>query len=251
MKTLLAKYVTALKFVLLIAGALNVSVLHAEYFGSLTGRTANFSAHPKMSVEGTFSTGEFVVADYQQMGIRLNYQYAPGILLFGDLGQSELGAQSENSFGVGGYYSLGESILGSKHSAVKVSLHKVSFGKSVSSARSVKCSGPAVVLDINLDFQPGTASCTPGRIRYGNGGDIQNIAIEYLISGELSSVMPDSNASWYANGGVQMFSGDYVDDTVIGFGAGVVVPFNSSEVYAGLDYADEMSFGIGFRYFLQ
>jgi len=148
----------ALKFAVVICTMifcmLSGSIAHAEYFGAPTGRTATFSTQPQLSIEGALSNGEFLESDYTQVGVRLNYQFNPKLLMFGDLGQSELGTESEISFGIGAYYSLGQSILGSDDSAVKVSVHQVNFdkipGSSGGVSPSVSCGpvpNPAAILN--------------------------------------------------------------------------------------------------------
>lgn len=243
-----------LKAVMLICSAMSTSIVHAEYFGSPTGRTAKFSSQTPLAVEVGVSKGEFENADYKQMGVRLNYQHTPNIVVFGDLGQSELDAKSETSFGLGAYYSLEQSILGSDDSAVKLSVHKVDFetvtvrtggGSSVNNG----CRWEITALGPNLNCIPQVSS-SPGR-SYTRGGSISNIAIELLIS----SAMPDSilgdAANWYANGGIQLLNGAVEDDAVLGFGAGFVVPVAESEVYAGFEYAGATYVGVGIRYFIQ
>lgn len=246
--------------VIMICSVMSISVARAEYFGSPTGRTANFLALPQLSIEATFSTGDFASVDYQQMGVRLNYQYMPKILVFGDLGQSELGSENETSFGLGAYYSLEQSILGSDDSAVKISVHQVDFGRipgGVSTSINQVCrpDNPITLLGIlDDDLSPQVLLCQPevNTTRgASSGGAIRNIAIELLISGAMSSSILGDTANWYANGGIQMLGGDIESDTVLGVGAGVVLPMKTSEVYAGFDYADETSLGIGYRYFVK
>jgi len=256
---------------LFVCCAVSASLSHAEYFGSPTGRTAQFASQPQMTIEATLSTGDFNTADYQQLGLRLNYQYTPNILVFGDLGQSKLNSESDTSIGFGAYYSLNQSILGSDHSAMKVSYHQVNFAKvaGVSSSTAGNTSieyncrpdNPITLGGIlDDDLSPQVNLCLPEvnntggtrRTSAGSGGDIRNIAIELLISGDMSdSFLAVTDANWYANGGIQMLDGDLADDTVLGIGAGIVIPLNESEVYAGVDYADETQLGIGFRYFIK
>lgn len=249
----------ALKLVFVACSALSVSVSHAEYFGSPSGRTAKLSVQPQLTLEATYSTGDFATADYQQMGVRLNYQYSPKILMFGDLGQSEVGSESEISFGLGAYYSFDQSILGSDDSAVKVSLHQVNFERipGAISSSDIVCSpymlpiyGPTGLLISSPTYLDCSLESN-GSAGPDSGGDIRNIAIELLISGAMSDSLFGEKANWYANGGIQMLDGFREDDTVLGIGAGVVLPLSDAEVYAGFDYADETSVGVGYRYFVR
>lgn len=255
--------------IILICSAMSISAAHAEYFGSPTGRTANFLAQPQLTLEATFSTGDFASVEYQQMGVRLNYQYTPKILVFGDIGKSELSFQNETSFGIGAYYAMEQSILGSDDSAVKVSLHQVNFAilpgsltetQSISTSIECKPYKPATpgAVDWDLEWSLEPQECftvvdtqTDSTRGPSRGGDIRNIAIELLISGALSDSVFGDSANWYANGGVQMLDGFRADDTVLSIGTGVVIPLSEAEVYAGFDYADETYVGIGYRYFVQ
>jgi len=181
-------------------------------------------------------------------------------MVFGDLGQSEVGSESETSFGLGAYYSLEQSILGFEDSAVKVSLHQVNFDEipgvlDVSVDSVCKPDNPITLAGIiEDDLSPKPLLCLPevNTTRgSSSGGNIRNIAIELLISGGMSDTLFGDAANWYANGGIQMLGGDYEDDTVLGFGAGIVLPVNESEVYAGFDFADNTYIGIGYRYFVK
>ena len=225
------------------------STANAEYFGSLNGRTAKFNAHPTMTVEATFSTGDFLTSDYQQISLRFNYQYSPRVLMFGDLGQSELSGRSDTSIGVGGYYALNTPVLWSDHSAVKMSLHQVDFGI-LPGSTYLNCSAglPYIGIDGLLYIDPGICTTVVGPSR---GGDVRNIAAELLISGAIDNPIIGDAASWYANGGIQMLSGDIADDTVVSLGGGIVYPFSATEFYAGWEYADELFVGIGVRYLIK
>jgi len=254
-----------MKLMLLSCSMMGISNSHAEYFGSPTGRTASFASQPQMTVEATASTGNFESADYQQMGLRLNYRYSPSLLVFGDIGQSKLNSETETSLGFGAYYPLSQTILGSEHTAIKVSYHQVNFetltslsGGGVSITQNCRPDDPITFGGIlDNDLAPGGIICLPVVTNRpgsssSSGGDIRNIAIEMLISGEMpDSMLGENGANWYANGGIQMLNGDLTDDTILGVGTGIVLPLTNSEAYVGIDYADEMQAGIGFRYFVK
>lgn len=242
----MAKCTTTLKIFVLTFSMFGSSALHAEYFGSLSGRTAKFTAQPKMTVEAAFASGGFVDSDYQQAGFRFNYQYSPKVVLFGDIGQSELNDSGDASFGFGGYYALSRPLLWSDNSAIKMSLHQVNFAKRPG---QTNCGADITYIDPwtgILIYIPG--ACTTGPDR---GGKIRNIAVDLLISGTIRNPIISDRVDWYANGGIQMFDGDFTDDTVLGIGSGVVFPLQSTEFYAGWEYADELFIGIGFRYFVK
>jgi len=252
-----------LKFLLVICSAFSASVSQAEYFGSINGRSAHFINQERLSVEASYSNGEFTTADYKQLSIRTNYKYSSKIQLFGDVGQSQLNSANQTSVGFGAFYSLGKSLVGS-NSAIKMSFHHVNFnrvaGTSYTSSNGrgleLKC-GPYVSPFWGPDYTtyeceavPNTSSTTT-RTTPARGGDIRNISLEYLVSGSISTAPMARGMSWYANGGIQLLNGEFVDDTVLGFGAGIVLPILKSEVYAGFDYADEVFVGVGYRYFVK
>jgi len=247
-------YHQGLKVALLICTTLASPITQAEIFGSLIGRTASFAAHPQITVEAALSNGEFESADYQRMGVRLNYQYTSEIVLFGDVGKSKLESESETAIGFGAFYSLGKSILGSEDSALKVSAHQAKFSSYSSGGGLRQVCRPSTNIhnDIIDTTAPLDCSAVPsGSGGSSGGGDVRNIAFELLISGGLTKLMPDDNASWYANAGLQMLSGDLADDRIFGIGAGIVLPLGASEVYAGFEVADETFIGLGYRYFVE
>jgi len=243
-------YRTARQLMAFAACMVATATAHAEYFGSPIGRTAQFGSQPKMTVEATFSSGEFATADYQQIGLRLNYQYSRDVLLFGDLGSTELNSESDTSLGFGAYYGIKLPVFDGADTAVKASYHQVDLGGAAGKRGKLNCTPqtPYIGPDGYVYYLGG--GCSQGAGSKGTAGGIRNIAIELLVSGELSNDAL-SGASWYANGGVQLFNGEAVDDTVLGIGGGIVIPLGSTEAYAGVEYADEVSFGIGLRYFVQ
>lgn len=232
----------------------SASVVHAEVFGSLSGRTANFSSHPQLALEATFSTGEFESADYRQLGLRINYKYTSQILLFGDLGKAKLNSVSENSFGIGAFYSLAKPILGN-NAALKASIHQVKFGGIAGSG------GGGLEQQCTPDFSTvtgeatGFLNCVAVPVSGGSGGSsgdqTHNIAAELLISRATPNPLLVEGSSWYANGGIQILISGSAEEAYIAFGAGVVLPFTNSEAYAGIDFVDDIHFGAGYRYFIK
>lgn len=99
----------------------------AEFLGGPNGRTADLSRLPDLSLEGMFSTGDFGDADYQNIGLRVNYRLSPGLMLLGDLGQAEVGDADGTGFGLGVFYSL-EGLFENMDSVVKGSFHTADFG---------------------------------------------------------------------------------------------------------------------------
>lgn len=230
------------------------SVGHAEVFGSLSGRTANFSSNPQLAVEATFATGEFESADYRQLGLRVNYKYTSQILLFGDLGKAKLNSVSENSFGIGAFYSLANPILGNS-AALKASIHQVKFGGVAGTGGGglqQQCTTDfSTITGLPTGFQNCVAVPVSGGSSGSSGEQIRNIAAELLISGATSNSLLVEGSSWYANGGIQILTGGSDDETYLAFGAGVVLPFTNSEAFAGFDFVDDIHFGAGYRYFVK
>ncbi len=83
------------------------------------------------------------------------------------------------------------------------------------------------------------------------GGDIDVnvIALEGLISGR-NGLGSNPDLTWYANIGFNRISGSGQSETDLLFGAGVIMPTQSGEIFGGLDLVDDIQFGIGYRHFL-
>ena len=257
MKTSTTRQLSALLFTV---GVLIPCASYAEYFGVPIGRTVEFSNQPELSVEGAYLTGKIKKASYQHTGARLNYKLSPNVLLFGDLGQSKVESAGDTTFGMGMYYGLDRSVTGNLNAAVKVSFHQANLvrrGNIRSKAHDVDGAiGCMQYFNSDLFWVtiPGSCSTTTG----GSGGagassgasEIRNLALEVMFSGDLPDSSLKQSVQWYANGGVQLLSGDS-DNSVFGVGMGMVVPLDSSEAYAGIDYADGFVLGFGLRYFVR
>ena len=210
-----------------LAAALCVSSLsvHADIFGTLSGRSANPANSPQLSVEGSFTTS----GDYQNIGARVNYTVSNALSVYGDFGLSEFGAgfgasPDGNSFGAGLFYylpNLGSagSALGDYDVAVQGSFHTAAleFG--------------------NVDF------------------DYTALAANLLVSPK-SAMNPDSGLNWYANAGLTRLAIDFDQfgfsasdsDIELQLGGGIYMPMGPGTVYAGADLIDEFIFGVGYRY---
>ncbi|MFK7853000.1 MAG: hypothetical protein AB8B79_02760 [Granulosicoccus sp.] len=190
----------------------------AEYMGLLSGRSANPGNMTDLSVELGFVTGDLEDVDYQNIGARVNFRVSPELVVFGDVGISEFGVADGTPFGLGAIYFLSNQRISD-----------------------------------NLDIA-GKASYHTGEYDIaGFNGDISGLSFEVLISGQ--EPISDDGLNWYANFGFHRLSVDFglADDSSneLGLGGGVVLPAGPGEVYAGLDLIDEITFGIGFRYFVQ
>lgn len=203
----------ALSIAIALAGT---GVAQAEAFAPLNGRSANPGTLPNLSVEGAFSTGSF----YQNIGTRVNYKLSDELVLFGDVGMVEVGyffADADGiGFGIGAFYHLAnQQMLPQMDMAAKASYHtaNVEYGNS------------------NFDF------------------NVNNLSLEVLLSG--TEPISANGLGWYGNAGLNIIGGDGSGSTEILLGGGVVLPVGPGEAYAGLDLVDSITFGAGFRYFIQ
>ncbi len=198
-----------------------VTPLHAELSGMLSGRSADLSRLPDMSVEVGFITGEAPSdggdVDYQHIGGRLNYRIGPGMMAYGDVGQTteDFGNAKlkGTSFGGGMFYQM-DGIFESTDFAVKGSYHQAT-------------------LKDNFKLK------------------VTIISVEALFSSRESVGQRDMY--WYANMGIHRYKTSNAlnsSETEIGFGGGLIFPTEAGQVYAGLDKIDEITFGIGYRHFL-
>ena len=207
--------------------ALAAGSAHAEYLGPINGRSADPGTLSPISVEGNFATSDF----YQFIGTRVNYKASPELVLFGDLGLIELGPGFSDAdgfgFGLGAFFHLAnQQLLPQIDIAVKGSYH---FG-------SVEFEGvgfnPVTLDEVSEDFD----------------FDLSNISLEVLASGKQP--LTANGLGWYANAGIQIAGGDGPDDTEILLGGGVHVPVGPGEAFGGVDIIDELTIGIGYRYFV-
>ncbi|MBX2837354.1 MAG: hypothetical protein KTR35_10905 [Gammaproteobacteria bacterium] len=211
-----------MKFTKIIAAAA-LAVLslpaQAEYLGVMNGRSANLDLAPNLSVEGAFVTGDYgaIEADYQNIGARVNFKASPLLVVFGDFGLAELGDFDGNAFGLGAFYMV-EGLFTSVDFAAKVSYHLSSQERT--------------------GFQD---------------VDFTVLAVEGLFSGK-SGLGANGDIGWYFNAGIHRLSAEAGNnddsETELGFGGGFIVPMASGELYGGVDLVDEMTFGVGYRHFI-
>ena len=219
----------------LTAVLLTISVpLHASWWGTSDGRSANPENNPRVSIEGFISDGD---NDYQYLGGRLNYTVNESLTLFGDYGNAERVGDG-SSVGGGAYFylpTLSESatFLNDKDVAIKASYHKAT-----------------------LDFDPG------GRVSSWEV-DVSALSVAFMISPK-TVFKPDSGLNWYATAGFTKLEFDrpgrvYVgnefirtsassDSTELHLGAGVYLPLGPGTLYAGADLIEDLIFGVGYRF---
>ncbi|MEE9320025.1 MAG: hypothetical protein V3U76_06225 [Granulosicoccus sp.] len=191
----------------------------AEFFGLMSGRSADLSKLPDTSVEFGAVLGDLGDADYQYFGLRYNYRIDPGMMVYGDVGQTEIEDGDGLAFGFGFFYVV-DGVLENTDLALKGSFHRLKTEESGDS----------------------------------RDDKYQGLAIEAVFSGR-SPFGAKKNLNWYANIGMHRISVDFggSDDseTELGFGGGIIVPTDSGQYFAGIDLIDEMIFGAGYRYYWQ
>lgn len=189
----------------------------AEFLGLMNGRSVARDALPDVSVEGGIVLGEIDdEVDYQYIGARINYRASPDLIVYGDVGQTELESGGDDadgiSFGVGAFYVV-DGVFSGSDFAIKGSYHT-----------------GEVENDFDDEF------------------DVDILVVEAVLSGR-EGLGASGNIGWYANLGLHRIDFDDDDENELGFGGGIVVPTQSGEFYLGIDIIDEMIFGGGFRYF--
>ncbi len=197
--------------------AMTSSLAQAEYLGLLSGRSANPGALTDLSVELGLVTGDLGPADYQNIAARVNYRIAPEIVIFGDVGTSEFGDSDGTPFGLGVLYHLSKQRI-----------------------------SPAIDIAAKASYHRGEYEI--GSLE----GDLSGLSLEVLISGQ--EPLSAAGLGWYANTGIHRLRSTLIfddTDTELGVGAGLILPAGPGEAYAGFDFIDEMSLGIGFRYFVR
>jgi hypothetical protein len=191
-------------------------VVQAEYLGLINGRSANPGNMTDLSVELGLVTGDLGEGDYQNLGARVNFRISPEVVVFGDVGISEFGDTDGTPFGLGALYFLSNQRISDK-------------------------------LDI-----AGKASYHTGEYEVGSlKGDVSSLSFEVLISGV--EPITSGGVGWYGNAGLHRLTVDFGpsdSSTELGFGGGLTFPTARGEAYAGFDYIDEMTLGIGFRYYV-
>jgi len=189
--------------------------VQAEYLGLPNGRSANPGIYPDLTVEVGLVSGDLGVQDYQNIAARVNYRLSDEMVLFGTFGISEFGPGDANPFGLGVLYFLPSQRI-----------------------------APSLDIAAKASFHTGTYEVNTAEL------DVTVFAFEALISSPTAMV--DNGLSWYGNFGIHRLGKDPGSiDFEFGFGGGVYLPVGSGEAYFGADVVDEITFGLGYRYFLQ
>ena len=189
----------------------------AEYLGLTPAREAMVAKSPALSVELGFVSGELADVDYQNIAARVNYRLSDELLLTGTIGSSEFASFDGIPFGLGLVYHLSNQRISDKvEIAGKAGYHFGDFS----------------FLDTD--------------------GDVTSLSLELLVSG--AQPLMQNGLAWYTNFGYHRLSTDFANSdssNEIGYGAGLVLPASFGEAYAGFELIDDLTFGIGVRYFVQ
>ena len=204
-------------FTIALITSLFAGLANAELLGLPNGRSANPGNLTDLSVELGFVTGDFGTDDYQNIALRVNYRVAPEVVVFGNVGTSEFGALDGTPYGLGILYHLSNQRI-------------------------------SQILDIAGKFSYHTGDYS----FRGVDADLSGISFEVLFSG--IEPLSDNGLSWYGNFGFHRLTidlGPSDSSNEIGLGGGLLLPVGPGEAYVGLDLIDELTFGVGFRYFVQ
>ena len=213
---------------------------NAEYFGQLSGRTAELSAQAGLSVGVGLSQGNFGVNDYRNLSARINYAFNPNLHLFADFGMTALGSADDPAIGFGALYSA-DAILGkyvpSLHTAFKGSYHTVTLDGG----------GSGFSPFFNNVGPSGIGEFIPLTFSGGGSTDIDALSLEVLFSGKRTI---GNGINWYGNVGIHNLDAGARSTTEFGLGGGLTRNFNFGDGYIGVDMIDELIYGIGFRYYV-
>lgn len=180
----------------------------------MPGRSADPANQSDLSVEAGVVSGQLGSVDYRYLGVRLNSRVAPHVVVFGDIGSSEFGTSVGSPYGLGVLFHLANQKFNPNlDAAFKASYHSANYS----------------VADARLS--------------------ISGLSLEVVVSG-----MAVEGISGYINVGYHQIDvkfGGPDSRKELGFGAGMSLPLGPGEAYAGFDFIDEVTLGIGFRYFIQ
>ncbi len=220
-----------LKRLVLLAGLVATSMTaQADWFGTLSGRSADPSNSPKLSVEGSFTTS----GDYQNIGARVNYGVNDTLTVYGDFGLSEFGPDG-NSFGLGVFYYLpaltqSSSAMGNLDTAIQANYHTADLD-------GLDFTGLGVALLISPKEAMNPEN---GLSWYANLGLTR-----------LSFDFPTETIDIGFGVPAIRVGGGSVDETELQIGGGIYLPMGPGTLYAGADLIDEFIFGVGYRFGIQ
>ena len=187
---------------------------NAEYLGLVFGRSADPANQSELSMEAGVVSGQLGSVDFRYFGVRVNSRVAPNILVFGDFGSSEFGTADGRPYGLGALYHF----------------NKQKFN-------------PRLDIALVASYHSAGYSISDERL------SITALSMEVIISR-----IATEGISGYVNFGYHQIDvkfGGLDARKELGFGAGVSLPLGSGEAYGGFNFIDEITLGLGFRYFIQ
>ena len=227
--------------VALLAAITVAPAAHAEYFGQLSGRTAQLSAQTGISVGVGLTQGDFGVNDYRNLSARVNYAVKPSLHVFGDFGMTAIGSADDPAIGFGALYSA-DAFLGkyvpNLHTAFKGSYHTVTLDGG----------GSGFSPFFNNVGPSGIGEFIPLTFSGGGSTDIDALSLEVLFSGKRTI---GNGINWYGNVGIHNLDAGARSTTEFGLGGGLTRKFNFGDGFIGVDMIDELIYGIGFRYYVK
>lgn len=189
----------------------------AEYLGLIAGREATLEKTGTWSAELGIATGELGERDYQNIAARISYLVSPELLISGTVGVSEFDETNGVPIGLAATYFLSRQRISDKIAlAGRASYH---FGEF--SVRNIE-------------------------------GDLDSLALEVLVSG--TQPLMQNGLSWYTQTGYHRISVDFGSSDAtneLGLGAGLVLPNALGEAYLGFEFIDDLTIGLGIRYFVR
>lgn len=198
------------------SGLIAAPSAQAEISGILNGRAATAPVE-ELSVEGALQLGD----DIRFISARVNYAVGPTMTAFANVGQGDFDESTLDGFQLGG----------------GVFLHLVE-----------QRFAPSLDIALKPSVAYGKFSAGPFDL------DQLIVAGEALVSGR--EPIGGTGLNWYANAGLAIafvdtdFGGSDQDLEPI-LGAGIHLPVAAGTLYAGVDYIDDLQFGVGFRYGLR
>jgi hypothetical protein len=186
----------------------------AEYLGLVFGRSADPANQSELSVEAGVVTGQLGSVDFRYLGVRVNSRVAPNFLVFGDFGSSEFGTTDGLPYGLGALYHFNNQKF-----------------------------NPRLDIALVASYHSAVYSVSDERL------SITALSMEVIVSR-----IATEGISGYVNFGYHQIDvkfGGLDSRKELGFGAGVSLPLGPGEAYAGFNFIDEVTLGLGFRYFIQ
>jgi len=201
----------ACRAVLISLFALSFSA-QADFLGFLDGRAASPGNAGKMSVEVGYTDSD----DFSTLGGRFNFQFSPTLTLYADYVTQDTEFLEGTGYGAGIRYHLAnQKFLSGMDVSLRASFHTVEYEDTLG-------------IGINNEVESMSAAI--------------HIGSQQPVSG---------NIKWYGVLSYNTLEADGIeDDSEIGYGGGIYMPFATGQVYLGVEKIDDLIMGVGYRHFL-